>query len=154
MISETIKEYSQTLTDLGIENTVVEHPDLRTPPEVQSYLGLTLVDGLSTMLMKGGDSFIVVVRRCDIRLDSKKLKKLLGTSKLRMANPDEFSKLTDGLPLGAARVLNSGLITYLDDKLFEKDYLTSGSGSFTCSVRVKSEDLKKIPGSEVVSIGE
>jgi prolyl-tRNA editing enzyme YbaK/EbsC (Cys-tRNA(Pro) deacylase) len=69
-----------------------------------------------------------------------------------MASPDEFSELTDGLPLGTARVLTPALTTYLDEKLFEKEYLTSGSGSFTSSVRVKSEDLKKLPDSEIVSI--
>jgi len=152
MISDEVKEYSQTLTDMGIDNEIAEHPDLKIPPEVQEYLGLTLADGLATMLMKAGDKFIVVVRRCDCRLDSKKLKALVG-SKLRIANPEEFFELT-GLPLGAARVLNPGITTYLDEKLFEKEYLTSGSGSFTCSIRVRSEDLKKLPDSNVVSISE
>jgi prolyl-tRNA editing enzyme YbaK/EbsC (Cys-tRNA(Pro) deacylase) len=119
---------------------------------VQSYLGLTLADGLSTMLMKAGDEFIVILRRCDTRLDSKKLKKVVGTSKVRMANPDEYSELTASLPLGAARVLNPGLTTYLDEQLFETEYLTSGSGSFTCSVTVRAEDLKKLPDSHVADI--
>jgi prolyl-tRNA editing enzyme YbaK/EbsC (Cys-tRNA(Pro) deacylase) len=154
MSSDTVEEYSKTLTEIDIVNEIAEHPDLKTPPEVQEYLGLTLADGLSTMLMKAGNDFIAVVRRCDTRLDSKKLKKLVGTSKVRMANPDEFSELTDGLPLGTARVLMPGLVTYLDEKLFEKEYLTSGSGSFTCSIRVRSEDLRKLPNSTVVSISE
>lgn len=152
MISKEVEEYSQTLTDMGINHKIAEHPDLRTPPEVQESLGLTLADGLATMIMKAGDKFVVVIRRCDCRLDSKKLKKLLG-NKLRIANPEEFAEIT-GMPLGAARVINPGLATYLDEKLFEKEYLTSGSGSFTCSIRVKSEDLKKIPGSQVVDISE
>lgn len=152
MISDEVKEYGKILTKMGINNKIVEHPNLHTPPEVQEYLGLTLADGLATMLMKAGDKFVVVVRRCDCRLDSKKLKALVG-SKLRIANPQEFAKLT-GLPLGGARVFNSGLTTYLDEKLFEKEYLTSGSGNFTCSIRVKSEDLKKLPDTRVVSISE
>lgn len=154
MLSNEVKKYSKTLTDIGIDNEIVEHPDLKTPPEVQGYLGLTLADGLSTMLMKAGDEFVSVVRRCDTRLDSKKLKKLVGTSKLRMANPEEFSKLTNGLPLGTARVFTPNLKTYLDENLFKKECLTSGSGSFTCSVRVRSADLEKLPNSEVVSISE
>jgi prolyl-tRNA editing enzyme YbaK/EbsC (Cys-tRNA(Pro) deacylase) len=154
MTSDAVKEYSKTLTTMGIDNEIVEHPDLKTPPEVQGYLGLTLADGLSTMLMKAGDKFVVVVRRCDTRLDSKKLKKLVGTSKVRMANPAEFNELTNGLPLGTTRVFMPGLMTYLDERLFKKEQLTSGSGSFTCSVRVRSEDLKNIPNSTVVLISE
>lgn len=152
MIGDEVKQYSQTLTDMGIDHTVVEHPELKIPPDVQEYLGLTLADGLATMIMKAGDKFIVVIRRCDSRVDSKKLKKLVG-SKLRIASPEEFTELT-GLPLGTARAYTPELSTYLDAKLFEKEYLTSGSGSFTCSVRIRSEDLKKIPGSQVVEISE
>ena len=152
MTNKTLKEYSQTLHSLGINHRVVEHPDLRTPLEVQNYLGLTLADGLATMIMKAGDAFIVVLRRCDTRLDSKKLKKLVG-SRLRIANVEEFTEIT-GLPLGAARAYNPGMPTYLDEKLFEKEYLTSGSGGFTSSVLIKSQDLKNIPGSRVVEISE
>ena len=76
MIGDEVKQYSQTLTDMGIDHTVVEHPELKIPPDVQEYLGLTLADGLATMIMKAGDKFIVVIRRCDSRVDSKKLKKL------------------------------------------------------------------------------
>lgn len=151
-MSLDIQQYSQTLADMGIAHEVVDHPKLQTPPDVQHYLGLTLADGLATMIMKAADSFIVVIRRCDMRLSSKKVKKLVG-SKLRIASPEEFTQIT-GLPIGTARVYVPGLPTYLDENLFQKDYLTSGSGSFTCSIRVKSEDLKKLPNSQVVAISE
>jgi prolyl-tRNA editing enzyme YbaK/EbsC (Cys-tRNA(Pro) deacylase) len=152
MISEEVQTYSSALTDIGIDHAVVEHPDLRTPPEVQGYLGLTLADGLSTMIMKAGEKFVVVIRRCDCRLDSKKLKKLVG-NKLRIANPEEFSEIS-GMPLGAARAFSPGFTTYLDEKLFEKEYLTGGSGSFVCSIRYRSEDLKNLPASVVVKISQ
>lgn len=152
MGDEEIKEYSKTLTGIGIDHKIVEHPDLRTPPEVQDYLGLTLADGLATMIMKAGDKIVVVIRRCDCRIDSKKLKKLVG-NKVRIASPDEFTHYT-GMPVGAARAYTPNLPTYLDERLFEKDYLTGGSGSFTCSIRYKSEDLTKIPESKVVAISD
>ncbi len=152
MISNEVKQYGQALTEMGIDHTIVEHPELKTPPEVQEYLGLTLADGLATMIMKAGDKFVVVIRRCDCRIDSKKLKALVG-KKVRIATPEEFTEHT-GMPLGAARAFTPGLPTYLDEKLFAKEYLTGGSGSFTCSIRYRSEDLKKMPGSEVVTISE
>jgi prolyl-tRNA editing enzyme YbaK/EbsC (Cys-tRNA(Pro) deacylase) len=151
MEDSIVTNYSRILAELGIEHEIVEHPELKSPPEVQGYLGLTLADGLSTMLMKAGDNFIAIVRRDDCRMDFGKIKKVAGVKELRMANAEEFVRLT-GLPLGAAQVYNEGVRTFLDEKLFEKEYLTGGSGSFTCSFRYKAEDLKKIPGSKVVDI--
>jgi prolyl-tRNA editing enzyme YbaK/EbsC (Cys-tRNA(Pro) deacylase) len=153
MIDRSILDYSENLKKLGIEHKIAEHPELHTPPEVQGYLGLTLADGLSTMLMKADDNFIAVIRRDDCRMDFGKIKKLLGISNLRMADKEEFVEITK-LPLGAARVVNPGLKTILDNKLFEKEYLTGGTGSFTCSFRYKSEDLKKITDSIVADITE
>lgn len=148
-----ILEYSQQLKKLNIEHKIVEHPDLRTPAEVQEFLELTLADGLSTMIMKADDSHVAVIRRDDCRLDFGKIKKILGVKSLRMASAEEYTMLTN-LPLGAARVYNPGLKTLLDLRLFEKEFLTGGTGSFTCSFRYKSEHLRRIPNSSVVEITE
>lgn len=148
MTSKEIQNYSDALTALSIKHEIVEHPELKTPPEVCAYLGITLVDGLSTMIMKADDTYIALIRRDDCRIDFKKVKQFAGKN-VRMANAQEFTTLT-GLPLGAARVYNPGLNTYLDEKIFEKEYLIGGSGSFMCSIRYKTADLKKIPGSTIV----
>lgn len=148
-----ILAYSQELKKLKIDHKVVEHPDLKTPVEVQSFLGLTLADGLSTMIMKADDFFVAVIRRDDCRLDFWKIRKLLEVKSLRMASAEEFVKLTH-LPLGAARVYNSRLKILLDSRLFEKEYLTGGTGSFTYSFRYKTDDLRKIPKAAVVDVTE
>lgn len=151
MIEAAVQKYSEELRRLGIEHEIIEHPDLRTPVGVQGHLGLTLADGLSTMIMKADDRFAAVIRRDDTRLNFGKVRKILGAKNVRMAKPDEFIKVTEA-PLGAARVYNPGLETILDTKLFEKEFLTGGTGSFTCSFRYKSLDLKKIPTSSVADI--
>lgn len=149
MIAIDLQHYSNTLTDLGIEHKIIAHPELKTPPEVCAFLGLTLAEGLSTMIMKTGGGYIALIRRDDCRIDFKKLKQLIGKD-IRMATPDEFTTLI-GLPLGAARVYNPNLATYLDQRIFEKEYLVGGSGSFTCSIRYKTGDLPKIPGSQIIA---
>ncbi len=153
MIDKKVQEYSEQLKGLGVGHQIKEHPDLRTPAEVQGYLGLSLADGLSTMIMKADSQFMAVIRRDDCRLDFGKIKKVLGIKELRMANGKEFVEITS-MPVGAARVYNPGLKTLLDKKLFEKELLTGGTGSFTCSFRYKSLDLRKLPNSEVVEITE
>lgn len=153
MIDQKVKDYSEQLKKLGIRHKIVEHPELKTAEDVQGYLGFTLTDGFSTLLMKADDGFVAIIRRDDCKLDFDKIKKILKIQNLRIANKDEFVKQT-GLTVGAARAVLSGVKTLLDKKLFEKDYLTGGSGSFTCSIRYKAEDLKKIPGSKVVEVVE
>lgn len=151
MLEERVLQYSEQLKNLGIAHEIVEHPELRTPAEVVGYLGVRLADTVPTLILKADDAFVAVVRRGGTELDFKGLKKVLGVKDLRMATPGEFGDLT-GLSVGAAQVYTPGIKTYLDRKLFEKDYLLGGSGSFTCSVRYRTEDLKKIPESEVVDL--
>jgi prolyl-tRNA editing enzyme YbaK/EbsC (Cys-tRNA(Pro) deacylase) len=70
---------------------------------------------------------------------------------LRMATPEEFTQET-GLPVGAARVYNPGMRTVLDTRLFEREYLTGGSGRFDRSVRVRTADLRRLPDSMVADV--
>ena len=149
-VSDDVKSYSQLLEELGIDHEIVEHPESSAIPEVVSFLGITLADTLPTMIMKTGDEFVAIIRRGDCRLDFKKIKQLVGKN-VRMATPEEFTDLTN-LPLGAARVYNPGLKTYIDEKVFTKEYSTGGSGAFNCSIHYKTETLKHLPDSLVVSI--
>jgi len=153
MFDKKVKEYSDLLRSIGIDNRIVEHPKLQKAVEVLGYLGLTLADGSATMIMRADDRFVAVVRRDDCRVDFDKVKKLLGVKTLRMANENEFVEVMN-IPVGTARVYTPGLKTLLDKKLFEKEYLTGGSGSFTCSIRCRAEDYKKIPNSQVADVVE
>ncbi|MDZ7587130.1 MAG: tryptophan--tRNA ligase [Patescibacteria group bacterium] len=153
MIDEKIKKYSEQLNKLGIEHKILEHPELKTVEEVQSYLGYTVADSCPALVMKADNDFMVVIKRGDCKLDSKKLKKFLGVENLRLATKEEFEKLTN-LQIGTARVFNSKMRTLLDKKIFEKEYLNGGTGSFTCTFRYKTEDLKKISNCEVIDVTE
>lgn len=152
MINSEMKVYSAELNSYKIDHQIVEHPELKTPPEVVAHLGLTLSDGLSTMIMRADNKYIAVIRRDDCRIDFKKIKQIIGAN-VRMATPDEFTTLT-GLPLGAARVYNPGLTTYIDEKVFEKEFLIGGSGSFNCSIRYRTKDLLNIPDAQVASFSQ
>lgn len=150
MIETDIHQYSVLLANLGLDHQILAHPELKTPIEVCAFLNLELSDGVSTLIMKTGDKYIALIRRDDCRIDFKCVKELIGKD-IRMATPEEFIALT-GLPLGAARVYNPSLATYLDKNIFEKAYLVGGSGSFGYSIRYKTSDLVKIPGSKIVSV--
>ncbi len=153
-MKDSLNNYIQLLQKLGIEHEIVEHPELKTPPEVLGHLGLSLADGLSTLVMKSDDSFIAVIRRDDCKIDSKKIKKLIGAKSLRMATAEEFEQVTN-LPVGTARPYMPEVSrTLIDRQIFEKQALIGGSGSFVRSLRYKTSDLAKLPNSEVVNISE
>lgn len=152
-IPELVKKYSEQLDSVGIEHKILTHPELRTPPEVLAHLGLELSDGSSTLIMKADDNFVAIIRRDDCKLNLQRFRDLLKVNSLRMANPDEFKELT-GLPLGAARVYNPGIKTYVDKKVLDKEYVTGGSGTFTETIKYKTSDLLKIPNSATIDVSE
>lgn len=154
MADQNVQLYCNELTTLGIENKVLEHPTLKTKIDVLNYLHLNASDCIPTLIMKADDKFIAVALRGDCKVDFKKVKKEFGIKDLRMATPDEFTNLTH-LPIGAARVYTPEVkMTVIDNKVFEKDYLTGGSGGFNYSINYKTSDLKKLPNSITANISQ
>jgi prolyl-tRNA editing enzyme YbaK/EbsC (Cys-tRNA(Pro) deacylase) len=151
MVDQSVQAYCDDLAALGIEYEILEHPPAREFAELLDGFGLSFSDCVPTLIMKAGDHFLAVLIRGDTRADFKKIKKALGIRDLRMASPEEFTQVT-GLPVGTARVYTPGLRTILDARLFEKEYLTGGSGRFDYSIKVKAADLAKIPGSIVADV--
>ncbi|MBI3379921.1 tryptophan--tRNA ligase [Candidatus Gottesmanbacteria bacterium] len=149
MTDPKVKKYSEELKKLGIEHEILKHPQLVSVEAVQKYLGYGLEDAGATLVIKVDDKFIAIIRRGDTKLDNERVKKYLGVANLRMANEEEFTKLT-GVPSGAASVYIPSLPTYIDKKIFEKEYINAGSGSLLYTFRYKTSDLKKIPGIKVV----
>ncbi|MCJ7740141.1 tryptophan--tRNA ligase, partial [Candidatus Microgenomates bacterium] len=144
-----VSDYSQQLKKLGIEHQMLEHPQLISVEEVQKYLGFGMVDAGSVLLMKADDKFIAIMRRGDTKLDNEKVKRLLGVTSLKMATEEEFEKITRAI-VGAGPVYMPGINLYIDKKIFDKEYINAGSGSLLVTIRYKTEDLRKIPGIEVV----
>ncbi len=154
MSDQNIISYCNELTKLGIENRILEHPTLKAKIDVLNYLQLDASDCVPTLIMKADNKFIAVVIRGDCKIDFKKVKKEFGIENLRMATPDEFTNLTH-LPIGAARIYTPEVnMTIIDNKVFEKDFLAGGSGSFTYSINYKTSDLRKLPKSVTADISQ
>ena len=146
-----IQKNNETLVKLGIEFTSIEHPPFKEIFDCMRHLGLPISEGFSTLVMKADDQYVAIIRRDDCQLDLDRACQLIGCKKLSLASPSEFEALTH-TPSGAAFVVNPVTATYLDQKLFEKEFLMGGSGSLSITNRYRSADLKKIPGSKVVDI--
>lgn len=154
MVDKKVLDYSKELVKIGIENSILEHSSSKSIDEVVHSLGLTRSDSAATLVMKAGNMYISVIRRDDCKLDLKKIKKILSVDNLRIAIDEEFTKITGLIP-GAATYYSPNIkITLIDKKVLEKEYIVGGSGSFSCSIRHKTGNLKNIPGSKIVDISE
>jgi prolyl-tRNA synthetase len=153
MIEQTVLDYGEALKALNIEYKVLEHPYLVNPEEVQTYLGETVADCVASLVMKADDKFVVILKKGDDHLNFKKIKKTLKVGDLRFATKEEFEETTK-LPFGAARIYIPELETYIDQRVFDKEYLNGGTGSFTCTFKYKTEDMKKIPNSITVNASD
>jgi len=152
MIGQKVLEYSEALKKLGIENKILEHPASKNIDEVITSLGKTRSDSAATLVMKAGDEFVSILRRDDCKLNTKRVKKLLGVGSLRIATDEEFTQITDLQP-GAATYYNKNISrVFIDKKILEKDYIVGGSGSFSYSISHRTKDLTKIPGSQIVDV--
>jgi len=148
-----VQKNNQTLQELGIEYTNLEHPPIKEIYDCMRFLGLPISDGFSTLIMRADSHYVAIIRRDDCQLDLNKACKIIGCSKLNLASPAEFEALTH-LPSGAAFVVNSGVKTFIDKKIFDKEYLIGGSGSLSVSNKYRTSDLKNIPDSHIVDIAK
>lgn len=153
MIEQIALDYSDILKALDIEHKILEHPHLVNPEEVQSFLGETVADCVASLVMKADDKFVVILKKGDDHLNFKKIKKTLKVGNLRFATKEEFTEITK-LPFGAARIYIPGLNTYIDQRVFDKEYLNGGTGCFTCTFKYKTADMKKIPSSIVLEVSD
>lgn len=152
-MEQKVLHYSEELKKLGIEHKILEHPYLTKPEEVQSYLGETVADCIASLVMKADDTFIVLLKKGDDQISFKKIKKLLHVTDLRLATKEEFEEIT-GLPFGAARVYMPQLKTYIDKNVFTLTHRNGGTGSFTYTFKYKTQDVRKIPHSEIIDVSE
>ena len=153
MINQDIQNFSNQLKELEIRHEIVEHEQFSDYKDFLFGISATLADCCPILIMVADNNKVAIIKRGDCKLDFSKIKNLLGVKDLRLATKQEFTELTH-LPVGAARILIPGIKFLLDRKLFEKEYLYGGAGSFTVSFKYKSKDFKKIPDSVVCDITE
>ena len=92
-----------------------------------------------------------IVRACD-RLDvNKRVRGLMGVSRVSFASADETRELT-GMMIGGvtALALPKGLPIYADSRLLEMDYIILGAGSRSGKLKVTPQELEKLPGLEFI----
>lgn len=118
---------------------------------MQAYFGETIADCIASLFMKADEAYIVILKKGDDKLDFKRIKKHFKIINLRFATKEEFEEITS-LPFGAARVYMSDFRTVIDPNIYIKPQLSGGTGSFTVTFQYRTEDLRNLPNSIILSV--
>jgi len=141
------------LVEHDVEYWVIEHQHIHTSEEAAKVRGTSTSEGAKSLMLKSGDSFVMAIVRGDKKLDSRKLRSLLGVRKLKFASPEEVEQVM-GCKIGSCYPFGNliPLDTYADETLGENTWISYSPGVHNKSIRMKWADYKKIAKPEVVDI--
>ena len=122
-----------------------EHAAVHTSEEAAAVRGAPLHSGAKALVLKAADRFLLAVLPADCSLDSRALRGVAGTRRIRFANRDELLALT-GLTPGAVPPFGSlfGLDTVCDRKLADNRQINFNAGSHCHSVQMAYTDYEAI----------
>ena len=153
-IQHLVEKY---LKDYNIEHEIIEiDPDFADTAAFCEKYNYPVENSGNTIIVaskKEPKSFVACLVLASYKLDvNKTVRKLMEVSKVSFASAEDTKNLT-GMMIGGVTIfgLPDNLTIYLDDKLFQLDYLIVGSGSRSTKVKINPEELKKIPNSIVIS---
>ncbi len=92
-----------------------------------------------------GETFILTCLPGGKRVDTKSMLGLANSKKMRFATPEEVMELT-GLTIGCCCPFGyeAQIPTYIDKDLFKEAHLYFNPGTHTKTIKIKSEDLRKL----------
>ena len=153
-IQHLVEKY---LKDYNIEHEIIEiDPDFADTAAFCEKYNYPVENSGNTIIVaskKEPKSFVACLVLASYKLDvNKTVRKLMEVSKVSFASAEDTKNLT-GMMIGGVTIfgLPDNLTIYLDDKLFQLDYLIVGSGSRSTKVKINPEELKKIPNTIVIS---
>ena len=141
------KRIKQILIEKNIPFEEFEHEAVYTSEQAAAVRGLgSAKEGIKSMIF-GTETgkFILVLNPGDKKIDTKKIARLEKVNRLFLASPEKVEKIA-GIPIGCVAPfgLKTRLKTYLNEELFENDYLYFNPGSHTKTIKIKAGDLLKV----------
>ena len=148
--TEVTRKIIDFLNGKGIEFKKLEHEPVLTSSEAAGARASRLSQGAKALVVKAKDQFYHLIISAAVRLDNKKLRKVIGTRRVRFATRDELKELTGCLP-GAVPPFGNlfGLPVIMDNAILDEEIAYFNCGSHTISLRMKSSDLAEATGAQI-----
>jgi len=144
------------LTSLGIPHRIFRHNgSIHSLEQAATERGQLPGQVVRSILFRlSGDDFLLVLVAGPTQIPWARLRRLLTQNRLTMATDEEVFRIT-GYPPGAVSPI--GLATPLrilaDQKIFEQDEISLGSGQRGVAIIMASADLQKaVPNLEIVDL--
>jgi Cys-tRNA(Pro)/Cys-tRNA(Cys) deacylase len=125
----------------------------RSVEQIAAQLGLEAHQIIKVIVFFADADPLAALIPGDRKVDYNKLKKVAGSSSLRLASPDEVRKLT-GYLLGYTPPVAwlGDLPAYIDIQALREDVVYAGSGEAHTILKIRSYDLVRAADAEVVDI--
>lgn len=139
-----VNPYEEIINFLDKNNIayeVIEHEPVFTSEQAAQVRGLSLKQGAKSLLLKADKDFILVILPGDKKLDSKKLKNLLGIKNLRFATSEEVKEIM-GCEIGACYPFGNliNVKMFVDTTLSKNEIISFNPGVHSTSIRVRWKD--------------
>lgn len=141
------------LDDRQTKYEVITHEPVYTSEEAANIRGLGLKTGAKSLLLKVNSDFNMFVLPGDQKLDSKKLKQVTRSKKVRFATPNEVEAIT-GTQIGAVYPFGEVAFVkmFVDRKLAENEIIAFNPGVHHKSIIMSFNEYKRVTNCTLVDI--
>jgi Cys-tRNA(Pro)/Cys-tRNA(Cys) deacylase len=119
--------------------------------EAAEAVGADPEDFVKSICMIGPDGLIVAIVKGEHRASTKRVSKVLGIERPRIAEPGEMMELT-GYPVGGTPAFGYEATFLMDPKVLEKGKVYSGGGSTTALTYMSTEEMQRVNGAKVARL--
>lgn len=124
----------------------LHHEPTPTSADSARVRGEPIEIGGKALLVKAGDTFVLLVMSAARRLDNAAMKRRLGTKRTRFATAEEMRDLT-GLVPGSVPPFGQPILPfplYVDQSILRQPRIAFNAGSMTDSIILSIEDYRRV----------
>lgn len=151
MIAKKIRSF---LDEKGVKYVAISHSPAYTAQEIAGLVHVPGKEMAKTVIVSVDDRMAMVVLPASKRVSFDELRKVVGTSNVRLAHEDEFARHFPDCEVGAMPPFGNlyGFDVYVDPALQEDKEIFFNAGSHTELIRMAYEDFERLVEPRVVAM--
>jgi len=154
-MARKVVESTEFLKSRGVGFKLVQLSEApRTAKDVERLYGCPLCQVLKTILFIGESGPVLAVLPGDRRASLEKLGKTAGQKIERIARPDEVLQITGHSVGGVTPLGVDGVPKVIDEKVFENEKASIGSGVAEIGIEMKTTELRKIWDGKIADVSQ
>jgi prolyl-tRNA editing enzyme YbaK/EbsC (Cys-tRNA(Pro) deacylase) len=156
-MSDMFEKIIAFLKEHNVSYEIFEHEHVHSSKDAALVRGTKLEEAAKALIFETGSGKLV---QCIVsghrKIDLKTLKGLLNEKNISLAHPDKVLSATS-CPIGTVPPLGNlftpPLPVYADEDIFARDHVVFSAGTHYKSIRMQSQDWKRLVHPMIVRIG-